>query len=451
MKAAGCVRLAKGAWLLGLASVSLVARPDAGTGAAGVPTAAGSQASLSVLVERGRYLAAAGDCVSCHSAPGRPAFAGGLPLKTPFGTIISTNITPDAEAGIGRYTLADFSRALRQGKGRDGRNLYPAMPYVAYARITDADIEALFAYFRQGVAASPVRAPKTELPWPFSMRSLLTFWNWIYLDKITYTADASKSAEWNRGAYLVQGLGHCGDCHTPRGVLGGVKAADERHGESYLAGAVIDGWLAQPLRHGDRASAAMWPTADLVEYFKTGRLEHTAAFGPMSEVVENSMQYLSHADLTAVATYLQSIGKPGAPPPRAQAALVAEAAAHPSSLALQNATASRKGAALYLDNCNACHRSSGTGASRVFPALPGNSVVSARDATSLIRIVLTGSAMPATQTAPAALGMPGFAWRLADDEVAELLSFIRASWGNHAEPVTARDVAAVRKGLPPKG
>ncbi len=434
-------------------------RPTAESKAAAAVTApaATSPAALPTpsadpSVERGRYLAKAGDCISCHTGPGAAPFAGGLPMKTPFGTIVSSNITPDKSAGIGDYTEADFARALREGVRRDGKHLYPAMPYPSFAKLNDADMHDLYAYFRQGVAPSATKPPPTDLPWPFSMRFLMIGWNLLYLDKGVYQADSSRSAEWNRGAYLAQGLGHCGDCHTPRSMLGGVKANSERKGDSYLAGTLIDGWLAQPLRHMEQPTAAQWSTDDMVTYLKTGRTAHTAAFGPMSQVVENSTQYMTKEDLGSIATYLQSIGAPAGTPAVAvspQVAVVAAAEKQPATQQLRSGTVAGAGAMVYLNNCNACHRSDGTGATHTFPALAGNTVVNAKDPTSLIRIVLEGSARPGTVESPSALAMPGFGWRLTDANVADMLSFVRASWGNKAEAVTPAQVATVRKAMAP--
>jgi mono/diheme cytochrome c family protein len=372
-------------------------------------------------------------------------------MKTPFGTIVSTNITPDPGAGIGAYTEAEFARALREGVARDGHRLYPAMPYPSFARVNDEDMHALFTFFRNGVQPVAQKPPATDLPWPFSMRSLMIGWNWLYLDKGVYQNDGARSAEWNRGAYLVQGLGHCGDCHTPRSLLGGVKAASDRKGELFLSGAVIDGWYAQPLRHTDRPTMAQWSSEDIVQYLQTGRTGHTAAFGAMVDVVQNSTQHLSTQDLQAVAVYLQSLGaKEGAQGAPSPASLVAAAPQHPSALALRNGTVEgNSGAMVYLNNCNACHRSDGTGADKTFPALAGNSVVNAKDPTSLIRLVLAGSAMPSTAQAPSPIAMPDFGWRLSDADVASVLSFARASWGNRGEAVTSAQVAKVRDTLKP--
>ncbi len=438
------------AWAVAQKAETPVAPPTANP-AKSTPVPAVPAAATDPVLERGRYLARVGDCVSCHSVAGRPAFSGGLPMKTPFGTIVSTNITPDPQGGLGAYTETEFARALRAGIAKDGHRLYPAMPYTSFARVNDEDMHALFVFFRNGVQPVAQKAPPTKLPWPFRMRGLMMGWNWIYLDKGVYQPDSARSAEWNRGAYLVQGPGHCGDCHTPRSMIGGVKSASDRKGELFLSGAIIDGWYAQPLRHTDRPSMAQWSSEDIVQYLQTGRTGQTAAFGAMVDVVQNSTQHLSTPDLQAIAGYLQSLGaKPNGPGVPSQAALVAAAPQHPTALALRNGTVEgNSGAMVYLNNCNACHRSDGTGANKTFPALAGNSVVNARDPTSLIRLVLAGSAMPSTVQAPSPIAMPDFGWRLTDADVARVLSFARSSWGNRGEAVTAAQVAKVRDSLKP--
>jgi mono/diheme cytochrome c family protein len=404
------------------------------------------------LLARGRYLARAGDCVSCHTAPGGAPFAGGLHMNTPFGTVVSSNITPDPSGGIGDYSEADFARAVREGIGKGGFHLYPAMPYTSFARIRDEDMHALYTFFQKEVKPVPQKAPPTHLPFPFNVRMLMAGWNALYLKKGAYADDGARSAEWNRGAYLVQGLGHCGDCHTPRSMAGGLKAASEKGGENYLAGAIIDGWYAQPLRHTGRPSVAQWTTEQIVHYLQTGRTGETAAFGPMVQVVQNSTQYLSKEDLSAVATYLQSVGaKPDAPAPVPQASVIAAAADHPSTRLLHSgAITDNSGAMVYMNNCAACHRASGIGAEKTFPALAGNSVVNAKDPTSLIRLVLGGSAMASTAQAPSAIAMPDFGWRLTEANVADVLSFVRSSWGNQGEAVSTAQVAKVRKSLAPQ-
>ncbi|MCW5650426.1 MAG: cytochrome c [Ramlibacter sp.] len=418
----------------------------AGSGAAArtpppVPAAAQVQAVAprDPLVARGEYLARAGDCISCHTRPGGAPFAGGLPMKTPFGTVVSTNITPEPQQGIGQYTLEDFTRALREGRARDGHHLYPAMPYTNFARLTDADLQALHAYFMNGVR--PVRQdnPETDLRWPFSMRSLMAVWNWRYLPDKPYEADPARSADWNRGAYLVQGLGHCGACHTPRSFTGAEKAPSPLAGEAFLSGAVIDGWYAQPLRNTVTPGLATWSVSDIVDYLKTGRTERTAAFGPMAQVVANSTQHLSREDLAAVAGYLKSIGGEGD-----SAVIAPPAATDATAAALRQGETTKPGSLVFLNNCAACHRTDGEGARRTFPSLAHNSAVAAADPTSLIRLVLQGSAMARTAEAPSALAMPALGWRLTDANVADVLSFMRSSWGNQAAPVSPEQVARVR-------
>ena len=401
-------------------------------------------------VQHGEYLARAGDCISCHTRPGGLPFAGGLAMQTPFGTIISTNITPDAARGIGGYTQADFTRALRQGRAQDGHYLYPAMPYNHFAKLSDSDLQDLYVYFMQGVKPAVQDNATTQLAWPFRMRWLMSLWNLLYLKDARFEPVPAQTAEWNRGAYLVQGLGHCSACHTPRSFTGGEKASSEADGDAFLAGSTIDGWYAQPLRQLEGAAPpglGTWSRPELVDYLKTGRNARTAAFGGMVEVVGNSTQYLSREDLGAIAVYLKSLGG-GAQEGVARAVDSSD----PTSLALRAGDAAflaaQPGALVYLNNCAACHRSDGQGARSTFPSLAGSSSVAATDPTSLIRVVLQGSAMPHTVEAPSELGMPALGWRLGDDKVAEVLSFVRRSWGNHAEPVTAKMVAKVRAALP---
>jgi mono/diheme cytochrome c family protein len=406
-----------------------------------VPVTAGAQTILreQQLIERGDYLARAGDCIACHTAAGGEPFAGGYGLNTPFGTIYSTNITPDPNTGIGNYTLDDFDRALRQGIAGDGRRLYPAMPYPFFAKVTTADIAALYAYFMHGVQPVEKVNRPTDLPWPLSMRSGLVAWNALYLEEGEYQPNPQQSATWNRGAYLVQGLGHCGACHTPRGLAGQEKARNEQDGKHFLAGATLDNWYAAPLRSDAVTGLHAWSKQEIAEFLKTGRLDRIAAFGIMSEVIAKSTQYLTDKDRLAIAEYLKSL--PGTAERKLPPQAFAPSAA---TVALRAGDSSAPGARVYLDNCNACHRSDGAGASRTFPKLAQNEVVNADDPTSLIRLVLYGSAMPATQTAPSALTMPDFGWRLSDQEVADVLTFIRSNWGNNAAAVDSDHVRRLR-------
>ena len=402
------------------------------------------------LVRQGQYLARAGDCIGCHTRPGGAPFAGGLPLKTPFGVIVSTNITPNTTNGktsvMGEYTPALFNRLMREGLTETGHNIYPAMPYANYARLSDADLAALYAYFTLGIAPVVQTNAETNLAWPLSMRWLVKAWNWLYLPKPGYTLDSARDAQWNRGAYLVQSLGHCGACHTPRNLAGAEKATNEKEGGKFLAGAVIDGWFAQSLRTtGDGQSGLnSWTQKDLVDYLKTGRSAHTSAFGAMAEVVGNSTQHMTVPDLTSIAVYLKSLGDDSATNERVA---LAPQTSSLTALALRSGQATQPGALVYLNNCAGCHQTSGKGASLAFPSLAQSSTVAASNPTSLIRIVLQGANMPGTAAAPSRLAMPGLDWRLTDANVADVLTFVRNSWGNQAPAVSPAEVAKVRKAL----
>ena len=398
-------------------------------------------------VQRGAYLARAGDCIACHTVPKGQPYTGGLPLDTPIGKVYSTNITPDPETGIGGYSTADFVKVMRTGVAKDGHRLYPAMPYTSYAKLTQDDLLALDAYFRQGI--EPVRHPNrpTHLKWPLSMRSLMAVWNALYLKQGEFAAIPDQNSSWNRGAYLVQGLGHCGGCHTPRGVAGQEKAESERKGRHFLAGAKMDNWDASPLTGNLDTGLQAWSKEEIVEFLKTGRTTRVAAFGAMVGVIEKSTQYLTDQDLMAIAEYLKSL--PSSDHNRRVETEPAMSASHSTAAtnALHAGDTGMRGAQVYLDNCNACHHSNGTGAPRIFPNLVKNEVVNAKDPISLIHLVLAGAAMPSTQTAPSAIAMPDFGWRLSDEELADVLSFVRGNWGNHATSISSDEVGRVRKTL----
>ncbi|MHB8059136.1 MAG: c-type cytochrome [Desulfuromonadaceae bacterium] len=399
------------------------------------------------LMQSGAYLARAGDCIACHTARDGEPFSGGLPMHTTIGTIYSTNITPDLETGIGRYTLDDFVKVMREGIAKNGHHLYPAMPYTSYARLSQEDLSALYAWFMQGLEPVCKQNRPTKLSWPLSMRSLMAVWNALYVPKGEYTSDPDKSTSWNRGAYLVQGLGHCGECHTPRGVAGQMKANSEKNGSQYLAGATLDNWYASPLTGEIETGLSAWSQDEIVESLKTGRTARVAAIGTMAEVVGKSTQYLTDQDLMAMAEYLKSL------PPSSSKGQGNAAVARPATdiavatQALRAGLIGIPGARVYLDNCNACHRSDGAGAKRTFPNLVKNETVNAKDPISLIHLVLAGSSMPSTQTAPSALAMPDFGGRLSDEEVADVLCFVRSHWGNHAADVSSDEVGRVRKNL----
>src|SRR4051812_38785735 len=319
-------------------------------------------------VERGRYLAILGDCAGCHTRPGGEPFAGGLALETPFGKLVAPNITPDTDTGIGHWTTEEFVSAVRQGRGHNGTRLYPAMPYPAYTRMSDEDVLALRSYF---LTIAPVRnaVVSNQLPFPFNIRFSMLVWNAINFSPGRFQPNAEKSPAWNRGAYIVQGPGHCVTCHTPKNFLGGDK------GDAGLAGANLQGWFAPNLTTDQRIGIGRWSKDDLVRYLKSGANSWTLASGPMAEAVSHSTSQMSDDDLTAIAEYLKDNSAPAA---------AASTAAPPANVM-------QAGAAIYKDNCAACHRDNGMGDGGLFPRLAGSALVQQDDPTTLMRVVLQGS------------------------------------------------------------
>lgn len=391
------------------------------------------------LIKRGEYLARMGDCVACHiSKDGKP-FVGGLPMATPIGTIYTTNITPDKEHGIGDYTFEDFDNAVRKGVAKNGQTLYPAMPFPSYSVVTEADMKALYAYFMHGVEPVKHENRENDIPWPLSMRWPLAVWRGIFAPDVKdFMPHPDEDPVLARGRYLVEGLGHCGACHTPRSFTMQEKAQNDSEGTKFLSGgAPIDGWVATNLRGDYLDGLGRWSEKDLIEFLRTGRNNHTAAFGGMTDVIEHSLQYLNDEDAIAMARYIKSLTPFNEKnPPFKEDKTVAQA--------LWKGDDSKPGAALYVDNCAACHKTDGSGYDRFFPELRGNPVVQGEDATSLIHIVLTGYTLPATKGAPSSITMPPFGWRLSDKEVADVINFIRSSWGNNAAPITEKKVAKMR-------
>jgi alcohol dehydrogenase (quinone), cytochrome c subunit len=431
------ILLGVGALLYGLALLPTHTRSIAASGAA-APDAAS--------IERGRYLAVAADCTACHTAPGGKPFAGGLPIASPLGAIYSSNITPDRASGIGTYTLDDFDRAVRHGIGQDGDSLYPAMPYPSYALLSDQDIAAVYDYFMHGVASVSAQAHANGIPWPLSIRWPLAIWRKLFASGTSGAAPAFDASRYAnpvvaRGAYLVQGAGHCGTCHTPRALTLQEKALDDSSTLYLAGGQVIGGWFAVNLRGNSADGLGAWSTDDIVATLRTARNSRQAVVGePMNDVVVHSTQYLKDDDLVAIAIYLKTL-----PPSSDHSSGFAPDPATATALAAGRET--NRGAELYDDNCAACHRSNGEGSPKVLPGIAGNPSVLAVDANSLIRLVLAGSSLPGTATAPSALGMPAFGWRLSNAEVAQLLTFIRSGWGNRAASVTASEVSLVRATL----
>jgi alcohol dehydrogenase (quinone), cytochrome c subunit len=390
------------------------------------------------VIARGAYLARLGDCAACHSVPGKPAYSGGLRMGIPIGAIYTTNITPDSKNGIGRMSLDDFDRALRFGVA-DDHSLYPAMPFTSYYNTRPEDVAALYTYFKYGVPAAAVPNRPNDIVFPLSMRWPLTFWRWFFAPKPKpFVASSGMDSEMSQGAYFVEGLGHCGECHTPRAVTMQVKATTPAGGTAYLSGAVIENYFAPSLRNGGPGTLGAWSEEELAQFLETGANAQGIAFGSMSDVIIHSTQYMTPADALSTAKYLKFLRSPGEEP-------AARFAYDPlEHLALKNGDASKPGARIYLDNCAACHRPDGMGYERVFPRLAGNPVVQAENPRSLISIVLDGSQTPRTPRTPAQFTMPRFAWRLSDKDVADVVNFIRTSWGNNASPASSADVAKIR-------
>jgi alcohol dehydrogenase (quinone), cytochrome c subunit len=390
------------------------------------------------VIARGEYLARLGDCGACHSTPGHPPFSGGLKMALPIGAIYTTNITPDKTYGIGRFTLADFDRALRFGVA-NGHTLYPAMPYASYAIVTREDIKALYAYFEFGVTAASVPNRKSDILFPLSMRWPLTYWRWMFAPKPKPFDDKRfADAAVARGAYFVEGLGHCGECHTPRGVALQVKAQNGRDGDAFLRGGPVENWYAPSLRSGGPDTIAEWSESQISQFLQSGANHAGIAFGSMSDVIVNSTQFLSAEDSSATAKYLKTLQDP---PANGRTRFAYD---ERTDRELASGDATKRGALLYLDNCAACHRPDGRGYEGVFPSLAGNPVVQADNPLSLISIVLLGSMTSRTSTTPAQFAMPAFAWRLSDQDAADIISFIRSSWGNDAKPIESPKVAALR-------
>ncbi|HYN62147.1 MAG TPA: c-type cytochrome [Rubrivivax sp.] len=377
-------------------------------------------ASANDAVARGAYLARAGDCVSCHTAAGGPPYAGGYKLDTPFGYLLSPNITPDAATGIGRWTADDFYRAMHQGVNRHGQDMFPVMPFDFYTRVTREDSDALFSYLRS-LPPENHAVLVNHLRFPFNQRWSMMVWRELYFSPGTYKPDPAQSAAWNRGAYLVEGLGHCSACHSPRNALGGIEK------DKAYTGATVDGWFALNLSSELHTGLGSWTAEQIATYLKTGAAPgKSTSLGPMALVVKNSTSQMSDADLAAMATYLKDIPanstlRSGKPAPDA------------------TRTA---GAALYLDHCVACHQAGGRGMPGVFPPLAGNNVVVAADPADILKVVLNG-VPPQGKYMP----MPGFANQLSDQQIADLSNYVRSSWGNGAAPnTTAAMVARLRPG-----
>lgn len=396
-----------------------------GTDQVAEPLAA-STAGPAASAERGAYLARAGNCMTCHTERGGAAYAGGRAIDTPFGTVYAGNITPDRETGIGDWTSGDFWRALHHGRSRDGRLLVPAFPYPNYTLVTRADADALHAFLR---TQAPVRRANTPhaLRWPYSTQAALAVWRSLYFRPGTYRDEPARAADWNRGAYLVRGLGHCAACHAPRNALGASSDMMD------LSGGLIpmQNWYAPSLSAPDEAGVAGWKAQHIVQLLRTGVAPGAVVTGPMADVVLHSTQHLDEADLQAIASYLQAL--PQAPAP-----------SRPAESQPVGSRIAERGSRLYADHCAQCHGEQGRGVDGAYPALAGNRAVTLHASANLVQTVLGGGFAPATAGNPRPFGMPPYATVLSDADVAAVLTHIRGAWGNRAAPVSELDVARQR-------
>ncbi|MFI4959004.1 MAG: c-type cytochrome [Lysobacterales bacterium] len=409
--------------IVGALSLGLAALAGAGAVIANSADIARTSPGSYTSAEHGRYLVRAGDCMSCHTAAGGSPFAGGRAVPTPFGTIYSTNITPDNDTGIGAWNDDDFYRAMHEGISRDGHHLYPAFPYPWFTRISRDDVRDIKAYLDTRPAVRQDNEPP-KLPWPLSVRGAMAVWNRMYFDEGTYRSDPRQSAQWNRGAYLVRGLGHCSACHGDKNFAGAVN------NDHPLSGGFAEHVYAPNLAGSRRDGLGEWSEQDIVDYLGSGRNARTSAAGPMAEVVELSTQYLSEADRRAIAIYLKALP-----------------ATKEKSIGVADADTMKSGAALYTDNCEGCHLRAGTGEAGAFPPLKGSSAIQAAEPDTLIAVILQGARTPATRGDLTGLAMPSFADRLSDAEVARLTTYIRNAWGNRGGGVAADNVQDLRKKL----
>lgn len=379
-------------------------------------------------LRRGEYLARAGNCAACHTARGGEPYAGGRAIPTPFGDVYASNLTPDRKTGLGDWSADDFWRALHNGKARDGSFLYPAFPYPNFTKVTREDADALYAYLRSIPAVEQANRKHT-LRFPFNQRYLLAYWRALYFTPGEFRPEPGQSAQWNRGAYLVQGLGHCAACHTSRNALGGSITGGE------LTGGMIpmQNWLASSLTSAPESGLGAWHASDIEDLLKTGVSARGAVYGPMAEVVGASLQHLSAQDIGAMAIFLKAL------PDKAGAIRSSGADTTPETAAIL-----RTGAKLYDRHCADCHKSDGKGQPPAYPPLAGNASMAAGPPTNAIRIVLNGGYPPSTSGNPRPYGMPPYSMMLNDEEVAAVVSYIRNSWGNKGSMALPNHVDRLR-------
>jgi mono/diheme cytochrome c family protein len=379
---------------------------------------------LAGWLARGAYLARAGNCIGCHTSPGGALLAGGRAVDTPFGVVYAPNLTPDRQTGIGDWSSSEFWRALHHGRAQDGRLLYPAFPYPSFTRVTREDSDAMYAYLRSVAPVAQANRPHA-LGFPYSTQAALAVWRALYFRAATDVPEPAQSAEWNRGRYLVQGLGHCAACHSGRSFLGGTGLNAEFAGGLMPGG----GWYAPSLASPKEAGVQGWAPDEVVRLLKTGVSAHASVSGPMAEVVSTSTQHLTEPDLRAMARFLSSI------PAREHA---------PAEIEQADARLFQRGAQIYGDRCASCHGDQGEGVSAIYPALAGNRAVTLSSPHNLVQMVRHGGFAPSTAGNPQPFGMPPFEQALGNDEVAAVATYVRQSWGNAAAPVSALEVLRVR-------
>jgi mono/diheme cytochrome c family protein len=417
-----------GALIVGVAFYYLANRgmlPQSQGGATATPNA------TTKVITKGEYLARAGDCVACHTEPGGVEFAGGRAMPTPFGNLYVPNITPDEETGIGQWTADEFYRMMHTGISRDGTLLYPAMPFASYTKVTREDSDAIYAYL-MSVPPVKFRNRPHELRFPFNKRELLVGWRALYFRQGEYEPDPKQSAQWNRGAYLVQGLGHCAMCHTAVNPLGGSSEA-----KAFEGGMIPNqNWYAPSLTSNREAGLGNWSLKDITDLLQTGVSHRSTVYGPMAEVTYNSLQYMTDEDVEAMAVYLKALPqRDSEPPPTSQARLV-----DPGVMEL--------GRGVYAKQCAMCHGDDGKGKPPQYPPLAGNQSITMASPVNSIRMVLNGGYPPGTRKNPRPHGMPPYSHVLTDKEASAVVTYIRVAWGNSGTPVEPSQVNELRRLLP---
>ena len=383
------------------------------------------------VINRGEYLARAGDCVACHTTANGKPFAGGRAMPTPFGALFVPNVTPDDETGIGKWNADDFYRMMHTGVSKDGTLLYPAMPFASYTKVTRADSDAIYAYL---MSLPPVKQQNRphELKFPFNNRDLLLGWRTLYFKEGEFVQDTKQSADWNRGAYLVQGLGHCAMCHTAINALGGSSES-----KAFEGGMIPNqNWYAPSLTSNREAGLGNWDVKDIADLLQVGVSHRGTTYGPMAEVVYNSLQYLTDEDVNAMAVYLKAL------PQRDSGSLPT------SQVRLVSPGVMQTGQKIYAAQCAMCHGDDGKGMPPAFPPLAGNQSITMSSPVNSIRMVLNGGYAPGTRKNPRPHGMPPFNHILNDEEVAAVVTYIRVAWNNSGTPVTPAQANELRKVLP---